>query len=331
MKTLVTGAGGYMAAKLVQILAENGTQVRALYRNKYNPTLHHKNIEWVQGDLTDYSFLPSLVSGCSEVYHTAAHANNWAKKPAIFYENNVAATLNLAEAAFANGVLKMVFTSSAGVFGPSLDGFPVNENTLRATPFFGDYEKSKAEAEKALLKCVAEKNYNIVIVNPTRIYGPGLRGKSNSVTQIIAHYINKKWKIRLGSGQEIANYVYVDDVAYGHILAMKNGRAGARYLLGGEDVTFNHFIDIMADISGIHQKLISVPFGVLASYTQIEDFLAKYFSIPPKITHNWVLKLQSNWSTDIKKAQTELGYSPRDVKTGVAQTIAWLKNEQNAI
>jgi len=83
-KALVTGAGGYLASRLARILAEDGVQVRALFRSKNNPDLEHPNIELVQGDLTDLAKLPGIVKGCSHVFHTAAFASNWAKDPRVF-------------------------------------------------------------------------------------------------------------------------------------------------------------------------------------------------------------------------------------------------------
>lgn len=327
MKVLVTGAGGYVASRLAILLAESGMHVRAMYRSKRDLALNHPNIEWVQGELgTKPNSMKRFVEGCTQLYHPAAYASNWAKPNDIFYAMNVDMPLALFEAAFNSGVEKVVFTSSAGVIGPSPDGKPVTEKTVRQTPFFGDYEKSKAQAEARILTLVEEKKFNITLVNPTRIYGPGVRGKSNSVSEIIEKYINRKWKIRLGSGNEIANYVFVDDVAQGHILAMAHGITGERYLLGGEDISFNEFIALIAKISGVHQKLTSVPFGVLGAYTRVEDWLADTFGIAPKITHNWVEKLKSNWSTDITKARTELGYSPRSLKQGITETINWLNN-----
>lgn len=332
MKVLVTGAGGYLATRLAKILADNGIQVRALYRSHAHPDLIHTNIELMQGSLTtNPADNKPFVEGCTQLYHPAAYASNWAKPNDVFYEMNVKMPLALFEAAFESGVEKAVFTSSAGVIGPATDGVPVHENTVRTTPFFGDYESSKAQAEKKIRELVANRGYNITIVNPTRIFGPGVRGKSNSVTEIIEKYINGQWKIRLGSGEEIANYVFVDDVALGHMLAMEQGIAGERYLLGGENVSFNDFIKITSQIAQINNKLFSVPFSILATYTKAEDFLAEKFSIPPKITHNWVKKLKSNWSTDISKARSDLGYSPRPLKDGIAETINWLQQHERRL
>lgn len=325
-KALVTGAGGYLASRLARILAEDGVPVRALYRSKTNPDLQHPNIELVQGDLTDLEKLPAIISGCSHVFHTAAFASNWAKDRSIFYKMNVDMAINLFDACFANGVQRVVFTSSAGVIGPTDTGAPVTETHQRKTRFFGDYEKSKFEAEQKVQKQIAQKGYDIVMCNPTRIYGPGVRGKSNSVTEIIERYINGKWKIRLGSGNEIANYGFVDDIARGHILAMQKGRTGERYLLGGDNVSFSRFIEIISEESGVKNKLITVPFGVLGAYTKIES-LFPYVGMSPMLTYDWVEKLKNNWSADLTKAKSELGYNPRSLQAGVAQTIKWLKNE----
>ena len=74
---------------------------------------------------------------------------------------------------------------------------------------------------------------HIVMVNPPRIYGPGIITESNAVTRLIKLYMAGKWKIMPGDGKRTGSYVYIDDVVNGHILAMQKGRAGERYNLGG--------------------------------------------------------------------------------------------------
>ena len=159
-KALVTGAGGYLASRLARILAEDGVHVRALFRSKSNADLVHPNIELVHGDLTDLKKLPEIVQGCSHVFHTAAFASNWAKDPGIFYKMNVDMAIDLFKACFENGVQRVVFTSSAGVIGPSDDASFVTETHQRKTRFFGDYEKSKFEAEQKVQQLIAEKGFD---------------------------------------------------------------------------------------------------------------------------------------------------------------------------
>jgi nucleoside-diphosphate-sugar epimerase len=107
-----------------------------------------------------------------------------------------------------NHIKKVVFTSTAGTLPPSVDDKPVDENAPAPLVYLTDYELSKRQAE---LVCAdfAKRGLDVVIVNPTRVYGPGLLNKSNSVTILIKKYINGTWRFIPGDGSQTGNYVYI--------------------------------------------------------------------------------------------------------------------------
>jgi farnesol dehydrogenase len=327
-KVLVTGAGGFIGSRLTLKLAESGIKVRALYHSKINSNLKHENIEFVKADILGKSSLENAIVGCSKIFHVAALANNWAKNPKQFYDVNVTGTQNVLDTAKKFSIEKIVFTSTAGTIGPSLDGRLITEKNNSI--LFSDYEKSKAEAEMKILLAV-KSGMNIVIVNPTRVFGPGEMSKSNAVTKIIHKYIQRKWKIKIGNGEHIGNYAFVEDIVDGNILAMKNGMTGERYLLGGHNLTFNNFIEIVSNVSGIKNNLVPVPLALIGTYAIIEDVLANLFGLEPKITYSWVKKYMANWSTSIAKAENELGYKITPIETAIEKTITWLKQNENRI
>lgn len=326
MKVLVTGAGGFIGSKLAIKLALSGIAVRALYRTSINSDLKQGNIELFKGDILDKKSLVTAAEGCEKIFHVAALANNWAKDTKDFYEVNMTGTENVLEAGQLAGIKKIVVTSTAGTIGPSLNGISVTE-TQNNTFEFGDYEKSKMLTEKKIIEYVG-KGMNIVIVNPTRVFGPGPLSKSNAVTKIIHKYINGKWKIKPGNGEHIGNYAYIDDVVNGHLLAMEKGRSGERYLLGGQNISFNGFIKVISNTSGIKNTLVPVPLALIGVYGFIEDIASALFGIESKITYAWVKKYKANWSTSIKKSEKELGYIPTPLEDAVRKTIEWLKEKK---
>ena len=211
-----------------------------------------------------------------EVYHLAAFASVWAKDDS-FSKINIDGTLNILNAAKKKESKKIVVTSTAGVIGPAIDG-PVNEDTPRQVDFFTDYESTKYESELKIKEYVANGQH-VVIVNPTRVYGPYPLNVSNSVTKLVRQYIAGKWKFIPGDGMSTGNYVYVDDVINGHILAMANGRAGERYLLGGEDATYHELFNAIADISGKKYKLYKMPLGVMLTFGKLNCFWLKTLAV----------------------------------------------------
>jgi len=325
-RIFITGATGFIGRKLAHKLANEGNQVVALIRSKSKASaLQHDNISLVEGDLFSIDALEAGMKDCEEVYHLAAFASVWAKGD-TFKVVNMDGTMNILNAARKQNVQKVVVTSTAGVIGPAVDG-PVNEETPRKVDFFTDYESTKYESELQIKERVKEGQH-VVIVNPTRVYGPGPLNVSNSVTKLIKQYIAGKWKFIPGDGMSTGNYVFVDDVINGHILAMKNGRAGERYLLGGEDATYWELFDLIAAIGGKKYKLYKMPLGVLLAFGKIQLFMAEKFGRQPMITPGWVRKYLYKWSVSSAKAEKELGYEITSLKDGVQQTVDWLRKEE---
>lgn len=323
-KIFITGSTGFIGQKLARRLADEGNQVVALIRSKGKAKdLQHKNISFVEGDLFNIGALEVGMHETDEVYHLAAFASVWAKDD-TFSKVNIDGTLNILNAAKKKGVKKIVVTSTAGVIGPAIDG-PVNEETPRQVDFFTDYESTKYESELKIKEYVAEGQH-VVIVNPTRVYGPGPLNVSNSVTKLIKQYTEGKWKFIPGDGLSTGNYVFVDDVINGHILAMEKGRAGERYLLGGEDATYYELFDTIAEVGGKKYKLYNMPLGVLLAFGKIQLFLANTFGRQPLITPGWVRKYLYKWSVSSAKAEKELGYQITSLKDGVQKTVDWVRS-----
>ncbi len=131
----VTGSTGFIGTKLVSALVQRGDTVHALTRTTSNKDgLQHDRIKLVTGDILDRNSLQKGMEGCSQVYHLAAYAKNWARDPAIFYKQNVEGMRNVFEAARTAGVTRIVFTSTIVTFGPTAPGVVGNEMMKRITP-----------------------------------------------------------------------------------------------------------------------------------------------------------------------------------------------------
>jgi nucleoside-diphosphate-sugar epimerase len=327
MKILVTGATGFIGIHLCRELVRQGYIVNALYRSRGKAEqIKHKNIHLFKGDVTDTLSIRKAIKECDFVFHLAACAQVWSKDPCLFYEINYKGTLNVLNEAEGAGIKKIVVTSTAGVFGPS-DGKMVDENTKRQTEYFTLYEKTKAEAEELILNRTA-KGMNIVIVNPTRVYGPGLLNISNSVTRIVRLYTEGKFRFLPGNGKSIGNYVFIDDVVAGHILALEKGVAGERYILGGENISYAGFFKVLAEISGKSYLLFRFPLNLMLFVSFIMLMLARSFGIKPLITPGLVRKYNYNWVLSSNKAQSELGYKITPLKSGITETLKFIYAEK---
>ncbi len=326
MKIFLTGATGYLGEYVLKLLLAEGNTVHALCRNPERLSVKHPNLNPFKGDINNAASIEDAMEGCEQVYHLAAFAKPWAKDPKTYFRMNVDAVKSILDIALQKKVAKVVFTSTAGVFGPSKK-LPVKELDVRTVPEFNEYEESKTIAEELCRKYVSEKNMNIVIVNPSRIYGPGVDNESNSITKILKMFDEGKWKTIPGDGSTIGNYVHVEDVANGHILAMKYGKAGERYSLGGENLSYLTFFETMREITGKKHALYKIPVPLMMFAGKLMLIREKITGTPPLLTPKWIRKYSYNWALDVSKAQNELGYTYRNFKEGIQQTYNTFKKK----
>jgi farnesol dehydrogenase len=225
-----------------------------------------------------------------------------------------------------SGIRNVLFTSTAGVVGHSTDGQPVAEETNPAPELETLYEASKLKAE-FVARQFAGKGLRVVIVNPSRVYGPGLLTESNGFTRLMKMYLEGKWKIQPGGGCSIGNYVYIDDVVDGFLKAMKYARPGERYLLGGENATYGQFFQMLSELSGKRKKLYNVPLPAMLFLSYLQLAIANTLGKQPLITPPFVRKYTKNWLISSEKAKIELGYSVTPLKTGLEKTVRWLQQQ----
>jgi nucleoside-diphosphate-sugar epimerase len=256
----------------------------------------------------------------------AAYADTWNKDPYHFYKVNVQGTINVMEAALASGVKRVVITSTAGTLGPSY-GDPVTESTVRLEDFHTEYESSKFVSEERALRYTSQ-GMDVMIVHPSRVYGPGELGVVNSWAKLSNMWLKKGRAFALGNGHGIGNFVHVEDVAMGHVLALQKGKSGERYLLGAENASAREFFRILTEVSGKKGRLISVPLWVVFPISRFFALRARWFKIHPLITPPWVRRYDMNWTSSSDKARNELGYNPRPLRQGLDELSNWLKTRK---
>jgi nucleoside-diphosphate-sugar epimerase len=329
MKYFMTGISGFIGNALARQLVTDGQQVSAIIRStRLNGLQQMKGIQFYPGDLHEMQVLEEAMKGCEAAFHLAALAKPWVKDPGEFHRVNVEGTVNVLEAARRAGVKRVVFTASAATMSSSVQDEPVDEDTFRKMPFFNLYESTKAEAE-AKAREFCKKGLEVVIVNPSRVFGPGILSKSNSVTRMIAGYAKGSWRIIPGNGKKIGNYVYIDDVVHGHILAAQKGKPGERYILGGENLSFGEFFSRLARLSGKQRKMMHLPLAAMTPIAGLMEWQSRITGIPPLITSDFVKKYMHNWILSSAKAIQELGYRITPFNSGVKRTLEWLNETNN--
>lgn len=318
--TLVTGATGFVGRRVLRRLLDGDDEVRVLVRNpaRLEPGADAR-VEVVQGDLSDRWALARAVERADTVVHLAALAKPHARQPGVFAAVNAAAVTQLLRAAAEAGVRRFVHVSTWLVAPPDRPA-PLGGAAAAATP----YETSKRQAETAV-SAFAANGLDAIIVRPTRVYGPGPLHEANGATKLLALYLAGKLRIRLADGGALANWVHVDDVAAGVLLAARRGRRGAAYLLGGpEDVTLEQYLELAAQVAGVRpRRMLSLPPAAGVAMARLSMLLGGLGGLPV-LTPGWIRTFLESRTTDIAPARRDLGYAPRSLREGLTETVAWL-------
>lgn len=325
MSIFLTGATGFIGRRLVEELIKQEEEVHILCRPTSDISgLDDSHITTFSGDVTNIESVSNAMQGCDRVYHLAALAKNWAPNPDIFDRINVTGTNNILSIAEKLSVEKVVITSTSMTLKSS-DEDPVNESDGRAEHILTDYARSKARSEDSAMK-FCERGLKVVFVNPTRVFGPGLMTEGNSATLMIQLYMQGKWRYVLGDGNAVGNYGFVDDIVAGHIQAMQHGRSGELYTLGGENLSFNKFFEILAELSEVKHHLFHIPLSLIQLVSNLEITRAKLFRGYPLITPEWVEVFSKNWAFSCAKAEKELEYKITPFREALSHTINWIKD-----
>ena len=329
MKVLVTGATGYVGHCLALTLAQRGHRVQVLVRNHQSAYLpNHPFIKIFAGDITKSETIFPAVKDCEVVFHTAGLVRFRANRPADFYDINVQGTHHMLEAALQAGVKKFVFTSTAGVTGPSL-GREMGETDPRITGFDNDYEFSKFLAEK-LVKEYADLGLFAVIVAPTKVFGPGIDIRQFNVNSVLKRFISGKIAFCPSPDHFLSNYVFIDDLVNGHLLAATKGRKREKYILGGENISYREFFEKLRDASGMQGIILQVSKTVAAIYGGWHFLQQRLLGNDPFFNSKAVSQVYCNKSFSSAKAIYELGYSITPFSAALQKTIHSFKIDMYA-
>lgn len=323
MKTLITGANGFVGSSVMRTLLDAGHDIRVLVRpNSDRRNLADLPVEIAEGNLRDAASLKRAVNGCNNLFHVAADYRLWIPDPETMYQTNVHGTETLMLAAADAGIKRIVYTSSVAVLGLNNDGNPANEETPSSLQTMtGHYKRSKFLAEEAVNKLISQHQLPVVIVNPSTPIGPR-DVKPTPTGRIVLDTICDRMPAYVNTG---LNVVHVDDVANGHLLAFEKGEIGQRYILGGENLTLLQILETIDDITGQPRKRVRLPHQLILPVAWVMEKIADITGIEPRATVDSVrmAKKQMFFSSD--KAIRELGYQYRPASEALRDAIAWFQ------
>jgi dihydroflavonol-4-reductase len=319
VKAFVTGATGFIGGSLAEHLTTRGDDVVALVRSPNKAVrLRELGCRLVEGDLGNEGAIREGVRGCDAAFHLGAVYKvgvRASEHPAI-YEANVEGTKRVLDAAIDGRVSRIVYVSTNGVFGNTHG--KVFDETYERLPedFLSYYEETKYLAHREA-KARIDRGAAILIAQPGVAYGPGDTSQLGIfIDQVRTGRMPVKVFPEVGF-----NFVFVDDLVEGILLVHDKGRIGETYILGGEIATVDKLIDLVAALSGRRPPRFTLPpvFAKLA--IPLAPVIGPMFKLPPNLRE--VIRSAQGvtyWATH-EKATRELGYTPRDLESGLRQTL----------
>jgi len=295
MLALVTGASGFIGGHVVAALVRAGAAVRG-FDLRPPPGVLPAGAEFVRGDILEVDHLRRALDGCDAVFHLAAVYSFAREDARLMRAVNVEGTRVLLDQAARGGRRRVVHTSTCATCGP-VPGRPATERDHPpASELAIPYRRTKLAGERLALQA-ARAGVDVVVVNPTSPVGPGDLRPTPTGRMVLDV---ARGRSRAYLARSALNVVAVEDVALGHLAALERGRAGERYLLGGENLTVKQVFASIAGAAGAPAPRWPVPWS--AAYLAAS-------AAPRRLTRDRVRAGRLPHLFDDAKARRELGYA----------------------
>ncbi|MBK8252282.1 MAG: NAD-dependent epimerase/dehydratase family protein [Polyangiaceae bacterium] len=316
---LVTGATGFLGSHLTRHLLSHGHVVVALCR-KPDAELAEAGASVLLGDILDAPSILRAAENCDGVFHCAGKVSRDRDDADILFRTNVDGTKTVISAAKGARVKRLVLASTSGTIAVSKEPKVLSESSLAPIDLIGrwPYYRTKLYAETFALE-QSQPDLEVVSVNPSLLLGPGdVHGSS---TGDIVNFLGGKVPVVPAGG---LSFVDVRDVVPAMLAAMERGKPGARYLMGGANMTVDAFLGRLARIADLPRPRLRAPRSLLLATmgVHIIDRAKKYIPIDAQMDKVSAEMGQVFWYCDSSRAQRELGFSPRDPNETLADTIA---------
>ena len=313
MKYFITGATGFVGGVLARKLRQQGHDVCASVRSiEKAGDLKAIGVEVFKGDVTDKGSMREAMTGVDGVYHVAGWYKIGTRDKSGGEKVNIQGTRNVLELMQELKIPKGVYTSTLAV-NSDTHGKLVDESYHFTGKHLSEYDRTKAVAHDIANEFIAE-GLPLVIVQPGLIYGPG---DTSSVRNSLVNFL--QGNLPMLPRETAFCWAHVEDIADGHILAMDKGRVGESYFICGEPYTLYDAYLLASQVSGKKE-----PMAVSPKLMEVMSVLVKPFdAILPESYTSEGLRITAGvtYLGDNSKAKRELGYDPRPLKDGWAETV----------
>jgi dihydroflavonol-4-reductase len=232
------------------------------------------------------------------------------------FEVNVQGSENVVRAAALAELTRVVYTSSAATLGERKGTVGSEESPHRGS-FLSDYERSKFEAEQAVLAAADETRIEVICVNPASVQGPG---RATGSTRLLLDYLNGRLKAVVDTTLSLID---IADCTTGHLLAASKGKPGERYVLSGATLSVREGLALLGRLAGIEQPLRTLPPLLAMTAATVVEALAWVRRDTPQICRELARTLTHGHAYDGSKATRELGLRYSPIEETLRRTIEW--------
>lgn len=316
MRILVTGGAGFIGSNFVRkVLTDSypgleGAEVVVLDAMTYSgnlanlaPVADSTRYTFVQGDIRDAALLDSLYPGLDAVVHFAAesHVDRSVRDASIFVETNVLGTQQLLDAALRHELPRFVHVSTDEVYGSISEGswpetWPLEPNS--------PYSASKAGSDLLARAYHRTHGLNISITRCSNNYGP-YHFPEKVIPLFVTNLIDDKHVPLYGEGNNVRDWLHVDDHCRGIAMVLTGGRAGEVYNIGGgTELTNKELTEMLLEATGKDWSYVD--------------------RVADRLGHDL------RYSVDITKISNELGYAPQvPFAQGLADVVQWYRDNRD--
>lgn len=307
---LVTGATGFLGARLAAMLRERGDRVRALAR----PTsdlrrLADLGVELVEGDVSEPESVVRAAAGCRLVFHCAGKVSDWAPR-AEFLRVNAGGTANVVEACVHGGVRRLVHVSSLTVLGLPRDGRVRDETAPVASGRLDFYTESKLAGERRVVEAHGRGGLETTVLRPGVIWGPG----DAAILPRFRDLVRRGRMVLVDGGRNVLGLAHVDNLALALTLAGDAPQAAGRlyHVTDDETVTAREAVEAIADAAGAPRPRRSLPFGAVYAAAAAMEAGARLLGRrePPPLTRYGVRLVACDVRWNVSRLRRELGWAP---------------------
>jgi len=318
MKIYITGGSGFIGQHFVKrLIIEGYTPVCLVRPTSRTEELKKIGAQLVIGDIIDKSSIKGM-DDCKYLVHMASSFEFWVPNNKVFSDVNIIGTRNVMDSALENGISKVVYISSATVYGNAT--WPITEETVVGTERAGKYVRTKYEGDLIAWDLYERSKLPLVVIYPSAVVGA-------NDPKACGRYFNNYAKGRMPAQVLTKHhfpFVHVKDVAEVIVRALeKKNNIGERYIVSAENLTFGELNKMVRKISGTNLPIIRLPDWATLMTSYMVTGIANLIKKPPiwDLSIDQVKLMKQGFKIDGSKVERELGIKYTSVYDGIRESI----------